>query len=138
MDKEDLNKVFVYGSLKRGGNIRGSQMFKDAINVGQAQTTAGIYSMYDLGAFPGVTLDGKHDINGEVLLIDDKTLADFDMIEGYPDFYDKTEVETTEGKAIMYYLPNDRITDNQGNPAYFKNEESDQITATSKMLTWNL
>ena len=74
----------------------------------------------------------------QILLIDDKTLADFDMIEGYPDFYDKTEVETTEGKAIMYYLPNDRITDNQGNPAYFKNEESDQITATSKMLTWNL
>ena len=138
MDKEDLHKVFVYGSLKRGGNIRGSQMFKNAINVGQAQTTAGIYSMYDLGAFPGVTLDGKHDINGEVLLIDDKTLADFDMIEGYPNFYDKTEVETPEGQAIMYYLPYDRVTDNEGNPAYFKNEESDQITATSKMLTWNL
>lgn len=138
MDTKDLHKVFVYGSLKRGGNIRGSQMFKSAINVGQAQTTAGIYSMYDLGAFPGVTLDGKHDINGEVLLIDDKTLAEFDIIENYPIFYDKTEVETTEGPAIMYYLPYDRVTDDKGNPVYYKNEESDQITATSKMLTWNL
>ena len=124
-------KVFVYGSLKRGNNVRGMQFFQGAIRVGQAQTTAGIYSMLDLGSFPGVTLDGKHDINGEVYIIDEQILSQLDAIEGYPDFYDRTEVETTEGKALMYFLPNSFAED------YPKNEESDRITATSKMLTWN-
>ena len=124
-------KVFVYGSLKRGNNVRGMQFFEGAIRVGQAQTTAGIYSMLDLGSFPGVILDGKHDINGEVYVIDELILSQLDAIEGYPDFYDRTEVETTECKALMYFLPNSFAQD------YPKNEESDRITATSKMLTWN-
>ena len=130
MDKDSM-KVFVYGSLKRGNNVRGMQFFQGAIRVGQAQTTAGIYSMLDLGSFPGVILDGKHDINGEVYIIDEQILSQLDAIEGYPDFYDRTEVETTEGKALMYFLPNSFAED------YPKNEESDRITATSKMLTWN-
>lgn len=130
MDKDSM-KVFVYGSLKRGNNVRGMQFFEGAIRVGQAQTTAGIYSMLDLGSFPGVILDGKHDINGEVYVIDELILSQLDAIEGYPDFYDRTEVETTEGKALMYFLPNSFAQD------YPKNEESDRITATSKMLTWN-
>ena len=130
MDKDSM-KVFVYGSLKRGNNVRGMQFFQGAIRVGQAQTTAGIYSMLDLGSFPGVILDGKHDINGEVYIIDELILSQLDAIEGYPDFYDRTEVETTEGKALMYFLPNSFAED------YPKNEESDRITATSKMLTWN-
>lgn len=124
-------KVFVYGSLKRGNNVRGMQFFQGAIRVGQAQTTAGIYSMLDLGSFPGVILDGTHDINGEIYIIDELILSQLDAIEGYPDFYDRTEVETTEGKALMYFLPNSFAED------YPKNEESDRITATSKMLTWN-
>ena len=44
MDKDSI-KVFVYGSLKKGGNVRGMQFFQDAIHVGQAFTTAGIYDM---------------------------------------------------------------------------------------------
>ena len=131
MEDAKKMKVFVYGSLKRGNNVRGMQFFQGSMRVGQAQTTAGIYSMLDLGSFPGVTLDGKHDINGEVYIIDEQILSQLDAIEGYPDFYDRTEVETTEGKALMYFLPNSFAED------YPKNEESDRITATSKMLTWN-
>ena len=101
MEDAKKMKVFVYGSLKRGNNVRGMQFFQGSIRVGQAQTTAGIYSMLDLGSFPGVTLDGKHDINGEVYIIDEQILSQLDAIEGYPDFYDRTEVETTEGKALL-------------------------------------
>ena len=131
MDKESM-KVFVYSSLKRGNKVRWMHFFQDAVRVGQAQTTAGIYSMLDLGSFPGVILDGQHDINGEVYVIDETILAQLDAIEGYPDFYNRTEVETTEGKAMMYFLPNEFAED------YEKNEDSNRITATSKMLTWNL
>ena len=132
MEDAKKMKVFVYGSLKRGNNVRGMHFFQDAVRVGQAQTTAGIYSMLDLGSFPGVILDGQHDINGEVYVIDELILSQLDAIEGYPDFYDRTEVDTTEGKAMMYFLPNELAED------YDKNEESNRITATSKMLTWNL
>ena len=132
MEDAKKMKVFVYGSLKRGNNVRGMHFFQDAVRVGQAQTTAGIYSMLDLGSFPGVILDGQQDINGEVYVIDELILSQLDAIEGYPDFYDRTEVDTTEGKAMMYFLPNEFAED------YDKNEESTRITATSKMLTWNL
>ena len=45
MEDAKKMKVFVYGSLKRGNNVRGMHFFQDAVRVGQAQTTAGIYSM---------------------------------------------------------------------------------------------
>ena len=131
MDKDAI-KVFVYGSLKRGGNVRGMQFFQDAIHIGQATTTAGIYDMLDLGAFPGVVFDGQHDITGEVYIVDENILAQLDAIEGYPDFYDRTEVETTEGKAFMYYLPADFAQE------YPNHKDSQRIQATSKMLTWKL
>lgn len=131
MDKDGI-KVFVYGSLKRGGNIRGMQFFQDAVNVGQATTTAGIYDMLDLGAFPGVIFDGQHDITGEVYIVDEPILAQLDAIEGYPDFYDRAEVETTEGKAFMYYLPGEFAQE------YPNHENSPRIQTTSKMLTWTL
>lgn len=131
MDKDSI-KVFVYGSLKKGGNVRGMQFFQDAIHVGQAFTTAGIYDMLDLGAFPGVIIDGKHDITGEVYIVDETILAQLDAIEGYPDFYNRAEVETTEGKAFMYYLPSDYANE------YPNHENSQRIQSTSKMLTWTL
>ena len=53
------NKVFVYGTLKSGGQIRGLNQFGDgAVIVGKAQTVYPDYDMIDLGAFPGVVKGG--------------------------------------------------------------------------------
>ena len=49
---KNMNKVFVYGTLKSGGSIRGLENFGDgAVIVGRAKTTYPDYTMVDLGAF---------------------------------------------------------------------------------------
>ena len=64
---KNMNKVFVYGTLKSGGSIRGLENFGDgAVIVGRAKTTYPDYTMVDLGAFPGVLMGGTKHIQGEV------------------------------------------------------------------------
>jgi|TARA_B110000858_G_scaffold198491_1_gene265648 gamma-glutamylcyclotransferase (GGCT)/AIG2-like uncharacterized protein YtfP len=100
------NKVFVYGTLKSGGEIRGLNGFgPDKVEiVGMATTVYPDYDMMDLGAFPGVVMGGSKKIKGEVWLVNDEVMDQLDAIEGYPDFYNKIPTETTEGKAVMYFL----------------------------------
>lgn len=98
------HRVFVYGTLKRGNRIRGLDSFGNAEFVGSAITTESVYSLYDLGAFPAVTLGGNNKIQGEVWQVDDKTMTTLDSIEGYPDFYNRAKVATTEGTAWIYYI----------------------------------
>lgn len=115
------NKVFVYGTLKSGGQIRGLNQFGDgAVIVGKAQTVYPDYDMIDLGAFPGVVKGGTYKIQGEVWEVDDQTMLDLDAIEGYPDFYNREVTMTTQGKAWMYYLPRDTY-------AGYENVDSPQV-----------
>ena len=101
------NLVFVYGSLKTGGNIRGLDGMPGAEIVGRAKTTYPDYNMLDLGAFPAV-IKGENHIQGEVWKCDDEVFADLDDIEGYPDFYKRVKTETSQGRAWMYYLESDK------------------------------
>ena len=103
-------KVFVYGTLKSGGEIRGLHQFGDGASiVGKAKTEYPDYELVDLGAFPGVFEQGEHYIQGEVWEVDSETLSDLDSIEGYTgdpatNFYRRIVVPTTQGKAFMYVL----------------------------------
>ncbi len=111
------NKVFVYGTLKSGGSIRGLNQFGDgAVIIGKAVTTYPDYEMLDLGAFPGVFKGGTYKIQGEVWAVDDEVMDDLDRIEGYPDFYQREQTLTTHGKAWMYYLARDAWTGIQNVP----------------------
>ena len=77
-----MNKVFVYGTLKSGGSIRGLSNFGDgAVIVGKAKTTYPDYKMLDLGAFPGVLMGGEHHIQGEVWEVSDEVAEHLDAIE---------------------------------------------------------
>ena len=100
-----MARVFVYGTLKSGGEVRGLNQFGDGAEiVGKAKTVYPDYDMADLGAFPGVFLGGEYHIQGEVWEVDEETMKDLDAIEGYPNFYKRQLTHTTEGKAWMYYL----------------------------------
>ena len=99
------NKVFVYGTLKRGNSIRGLDSWGDAEFVGTAVTSLSHFRLHDLGAFPAVSKDGSDHIAGEVWTVDDDVLSTLDRIEGYPDFYDRMQVDTSQGRAWMYYIP---------------------------------
>lgn len=101
-----MNTVFVYGTLRghdtrRGlGRVSGDQ----AQFVTQAVTIQAGFTMWDLGPFPGVTLTPGYRIQGEVWHVDDRLMKELDIMEGYPDFYNRILVETTSGTAWMYYL----------------------------------
>jgi gamma-glutamylcyclotransferase (GGCT)/AIG2-like uncharacterized protein YtfP len=125
-----MAKVFVYGTLKSGGELRGLDRFGDgATIVGKAKTVYPDYEMADLGAFPGVFLNGEYHIEGEVWEVDDETMEDLDAIEGYPDFYNRQLTHTTEGKAWMYYLAGDTYKS-------YKGERGNQVIEDGDTLRW--
>lgn len=130
----DKHLVFVYGSLKSGGDIRGLNQFGDgAVIVGKAKTTYPDYHMADLGAFPGVFLGGDKYIQGEVWEVSDEVLEQLDAIEGYPSFYNRVKTQTSKGKAWMYYLDAREYSS-----FHADNPKSDSIEDIDGTLIWNL
>ena len=125
--------VFVYGSLKSGGAIRGLNQFEGAEIVGKAKTTYPDYDMRDLGSFPGVFKGGTKHIQGEVWKVDDDTMEQLDGIEGFPDFYSREKTHTSQGKAWMYYLDK-----KQYGSFYADDSESDNITEVDGTLIWKV
>ena len=100
----DVTKVAVYGSLRKGLHNHGLLQDSDYLGLDKLQ---GEYTMLDLGSFPGLLLEGSTDITVEVYDIDDTTFQSLDWLEGYPSFYNRTEVETLYGTAWVYYLNDD-------------------------------
>jgi gamma-glutamylcyclotransferase (GGCT)/AIG2-like uncharacterized protein YtfP len=100
-----MNNIFVYGTLKKQNQIRGLSMFTAQENfVGEALTSESIFDMYSMGDFPAVTPNGQYKIKGEVWSVEDDVFELLDRIEGYPDFYSRAEIQTTLGKAWIYYI----------------------------------
>lgn len=96
-----MTKVAVYGTLKRGrGNDR---LLGDAKFLGETLTTPE-YTMYHLGAFPCITLEGDTPIHVEVYEVDSDTFKRLDMLEGYPSFYNRKKINTILGTAWIYYM----------------------------------
>jgi gamma-glutamylcyclotransferase (GGCT)/AIG2-like uncharacterized protein YtfP len=94
-------KVFVYGTLKKG--YHNHYLLKDAKYLGKNLTLPS-FTMLNLGAFPGVVFGGNTPIHGEVYEVDEATFARLDRLEGYPNFYNRTEIITQYGSAWMYHL----------------------------------
>lgn len=96
--------IACYGSLRRGMgnwhvNTRGNAKL---IGLG---TTKDNYNMYDLGSFPSVSL--IHNSNDKQVVVEvyeaplDSTgiQGAYDRLEGYPDFYNRTEVPVVLDKG---------------------------------------
>ena len=95
------NLFLVYGTLKAGfGNHRLLAKSEFVAKV----TTKPDFTMVSLGGFPGVIEGGDTPILGELYKVPPECHVNLDRLEGYPDFYGKTEVETEHGSATMYVL----------------------------------
>ena len=94
-------RVFVYGTLKKG--FRNAYYLEDARILGEF-VTGPIHSMYDFGGYPAVSENGKTAIAGEVYDISEELLASIDLLESYPDFYQRVMIETSFGGAWMYVV----------------------------------
>jgi gamma-glutamylcyclotransferase (GGCT)/AIG2-like uncharacterized protein YtfP len=148
-DIKSCDQVFVYGTLKTGGEIRGmNTMGLNVVPKGKAKTSYPDYEMLDLGAFPGL-LKGDSYIFGEVWQLDEQALFTLDGIEGFDrdeedvdwrlpvfgnayqhSFYSRTIIETSQGKAWVYFL---------GEKEYgkYRGLESDNIEKQENTLTWH-
>lgn len=100
--------IAVYGTLRRGfGNY--SYLLADQHFIGE-EIISLPFKMVSLGGFPAlIPSEENNDIVIEVFDIDDEAFRGVDALEGYPAFYNRTQVETSHGKAWIYF-----ITDTDG------------------------
>jgi gamma-glutamylcyclotransferase (GGCT)/AIG2-like uncharacterized protein YtfP len=86
--------VFVYGTLRRGGAGAMSVRFPGAKFIAGAKVSG---SLYDLGAFPGLLLDGSDSsVTGEVYEVDEEVLERLDEFEASSN-YRRKQVEVSLG-----------------------------------------
>lgn len=95
-------KLFVYGTLKEGFRLH-SQYLSNSEFIG-SHSTKPSFSMVNLGSFPGVIEKGDTPIQGEVWEVPRDDAFFIDVLEGYPSFYDKVQIDTDFGSASMYVL----------------------------------
>ncbi len=87
-----MPRVFVYGTLKRGGSNHA--MLAGQRFLGEARTTPG-YTLYSLGEYPGMVRDPTDiaGVLGELWAVDDSCLAELDKLEGLGEgLYERIEV----------------------------------------------
>jgi gamma-glutamylcyclotransferase (GGCT)/AIG2-like uncharacterized protein YtfP len=91
--------VFVYGTLLQGEC--NSHWLNDARLYGPHHTQP-LYSMLNLGEYPGVIEQGASSIIGEVYQINAQQLAQLDRLEEYPTLYCREPITTPYGDAWIY------------------------------------
>lgn len=115
---ESKTRVFVYGTLK--SDQRSNSLLRDSkiLSKGISKSTFRVFSK----GFPMAVFDPSgHPLAGEVYEVSSEVLKDLDFYEGYPDFYDRKEidVDTPSGlvQAFMYFLGSRYLEDLQSSSA---------------------
>lgn len=100
--------LFIYGTLKKG--FENHHFLNGAKFIGNA-TTQEKYPMVNVvKAYPYlINQKGQGKIiKGEAYQIDEKILGHLDMLEGYPEHYDRDEITLVVGdrelRAITYFV----------------------------------
>lgn len=91
--------VFVYGTLLVGEVNH--YLLSEAEPLGPHRTEP-CYTMFGLGAYPGVARGGKTPIRGELYKVDAKGLEHLDRLEDYPRLYDRNLIPSSHGRAWVY------------------------------------
>ena len=93
--------VFVYGRMKQGGANHG--ILAQSKFIGGA-VTAPLYTLVDLGGFPGLKKDGQRAIHGELYAVDPQTLANIDELEDHPDTFRRDTLTLEDGREVVGYV----------------------------------
>jgi gamma-glutamylaminecyclotransferase len=93
------HRVFVYGTLL-AGEVNHCLLAGNPL-LGSWRTPPR-FTLYDLGAYPGVARSGCTSIVGEVYAIDTRCLGRLDTLEEYPRLYDRERIPTLYGSAWIY------------------------------------
>ncbi len=95
-------RVFVYGSLRRGGEFHGALAGTEWLGDWVTPTE---WYMWDYDGYPALTPGGRTAVVGEVYRITESVLARLDEIEEYPERYLRSQIETPFGQAWVYVVP---------------------------------
>jgi gamma-glutamylcyclotransferase (GGCT)/AIG2-like uncharacterized protein YtfP len=103
-------RVFVYGTLMRGGNNHA--LLRDQQYIGDYRTPPK-YSMYDLGVYPAVLdADNGVSIKGEIWQVTAKTLPILDALEDVPKLYYRRGIQCGKyGMCHVYMMRKDVLDD---------------------------
>ena len=108
MDKKET-LIAVYGTLRKG--LWNHHIIQNTEYKGTFKSEP-IYTLHDLGGFPGLKENGNTSVTFEVYSVNDMEAARVDRLEGYsqdktPTFYDKKFINTPWGTAGVYIYVND-------------------------------
>lgn len=95
------HKVFVYGSLRRGGIFHG--VIARSAFLGDARTPPR-YRLVDLGPYPGLLEGGSTAVRGEVYAVDPATLSRLDELEEHPTVYVRTPIALPPFFGVETYI----------------------------------
>ena len=128
--------VFVYGSLKNG--FENSHYLKSAEFIGEAISLNPEFKMYSVhDGYPALT-KGNEFVKGEIYSINDLILRNLDILEGYPNFYNRKYFKFVCNNkpidALVYYFNDDKEHINWLNN-YLKSE-SKRILRDSNTAEW--
>jgi len=98
------HRVFVYGTLLRGEvnhhRLAGAEL------LGACRTEP-CFTLFNLGAYPGLGRGGRTAVAGEVYQVDGAGLRQLDRLEDYPRLYDRQLIPTAFGRAWVYLYRGD-------------------------------
>lgn len=81
-------KLFVYGTLKRGGKLH--NVLGNSDYLGDYQTEKR-WVLADFGPYPGL-IPGEDEVKGELYEVDAVTLKRIDRVEGAPTLFNRSHV----------------------------------------------
>lgn len=101
MPSTQSHNVFVYGTLKRGQYNH--HWIDGGAYLGRRQLCGA--QLRNLGAYPMAVLSEGSDavIHGELYRVKAAGLNHLDQLEGYPGFYDRTELQLCDGTTAWVY-----------------------------------
>jgi gamma-glutamylcyclotransferase (GGCT)/AIG2-like uncharacterized protein YtfP len=95
-----MNKVFVYGSLKR--NYWNHRVLEQSNGKFVKEDQLSGASIYNYSSFPALGfIEGKNPVQGEVFEVE--RMDYLDRLEGYPNFYNRSLVKTDSGEEVWVY-----------------------------------
>lgn len=94
-------RVFVYGTLRRGESNH--HLIAAATFVREARTPAA-YTLFAFEGHPGMGDGGTEAIVGECFDVDAATLAELDVLEDHPRWYQRREIALDDGETVIAYV----------------------------------
>jgi gamma-glutamylaminecyclotransferase len=72
--------------------------------VGEGQTEP-VFDLVDLGAYPAIVVSDRGTaVRGELYVVDERTLARVDELEGHPRYYRRQHLTLADGRTAETYL----------------------------------